>query len=78
MDLNNAETHALLKQAREKAEKLLADLLAKQADVEANLPTIPPDQLEQGRAALKNAIASAERMIKSLDDAQRIASVTTN
>ena len=78
MDLNSAETHELLRQAREKAEKLLNDLKAKQIDLDANPPEIAPEDLVQGRAALANAIASAERMLKSLNEAQRIASVETN
>ena len=78
MDLNSAQTHELLKQAREKAEKLLNDLRAKKAEVEANPPKISDEQLEQGRTAMNNAIASAERMLKALDDAQRIASVNSN
>jgi hypothetical protein len=78
MDLNSTETHDLLRQAREKAEKLVRELHARKAEVEANPPDLPIDQLAQGRIALDNAIASAERMLKSLDDAQRIASVETN
>lgn len=78
MDLNSAETHELLRQAREKAEKLITDLKAKQVELDANPPVISPEELVQGRAALANAIASAERMLKSLDEAQRIASVETN
>lgn len=78
MDLNNVETHELLRQAREKAEKLLHDLRAKQADLEASPPKLPLDQLEAGRTALSNAIASAERMLKALDDAGQIASAGTN
>lgn len=78
MDLNSAETHDLLRQAREKAEKLVRELHARKAEVEASPPDLPVDQLAQGRIALDNAIASAQRMLKSLDDAQRIASVETN
>jgi len=78
MDLNSAQTHELLRQAREKAEKLLNDLRANKVELEANPPQLSPEQLEQGRTALNNAIASAERMLKSLDDAQRIASIETN
>lgn len=78
MSLGDSHTHDLLKQAREKAEKLLLDLRAKFAEVEANPPQISEVELAQGRTAMLNAIASAERMLKSLDDAQRIASTDLN
>jgi len=78
MDLSSAETHDLLRQARVKADKLLSELRAKRVEVEGNPPDLPEDQIEQGLIALQNAIASAERMVKSLDDAQRIASTEIN
>ena len=78
LDLNSAETHATLKLAREKGERLLAGLLAEQASIEANPGKLSPEQLEQGRYAMKRAIAAARRMLANLDDAQRIASLETN
>ena len=79
MDPDDADTHALLRQAREKGEKLLADLLAKQAEIDANPPRdLPPEQLKQGREAMQKAIASAQRMLDSLSQAQKIASLHTN
>ena len=63
----------MLAMAREKARRLQADLSAKQAELDANPPAVPPEQLVQGRAAMRNAIAAATRMIQSLDDAAAIA-----
>jgi hypothetical protein len=79
MDPDDADTHELLKQAREKGEKLLADLLKKQAEIDANPPSdLPLEQLQQGREAMQKAITSAQRMLDSLNQAQKIASLHTN
>ena len=58
--------------AREKAEKLLADLIAQQSQLEANPPKIDAKDLADGKAALANAVASARRAAQALIDAQRI------
>jgi hypothetical protein len=78
MEPDDPETFAMLREAREKGEKLLAELLKHQADAEANPPKIPPEQLELGRLAMQKAIESTRRMLASLDQAQRIASLHTN
>ena len=78
MDPSDPEVVKMLSEARAKAEHLLAALLTQQAEVEANPPDIPPDKLEQGRAAFQKAIDSARRMLKSLDDAQKISSIDAN
>jgi hypothetical protein len=78
MDLNDPETTAMLHEARSKAERLLSELLKQQAEVEANPPKLSPEQLEAGRAAMQKAIDSARRMLKSLDEAQKIAAIDTN
>jgi hypothetical protein len=78
MDLNDPETTAMLNEARSKAERLLGELLKKQAEVEANPPKLSPEQLEAGRQAMQKAIDSARRMLKSLDEAQKIAAIDTN
>ena len=63
------QTISTLMQARQRAEKLLGELLQQQAELDANPPSIPADKLIQGRAALQNAIAAARRMVQSLDAA---------
>jgi hypothetical protein len=78
MDLNDPETTAMLNEARSKAERLLGELLKQQAEVEANPPKLATGQLEAGRQAMQKAIDSARRMLKSLDEAQKIASIDTN
>lgn len=63
----------MLRLATGKADKLLTDLLAEQADLEKNPPKLPPAQLAQDRLAMENAIAAARRMAVALRDALRIA-----
>jgi hypothetical protein len=62
----------MLRLAREKAQKLLDDLLKKQADLDANPPKIDAEKLAEGRAAFGNAIASARRAVQAIGDAERI------
>lgn len=78
MDPNDPETIRMLHEARSKGERLLSELLKQQAEVEANPPKLPPEQLEAGRQAMQKAIESARRMLKSLDEAQKIAAMDTN
>jgi hypothetical protein len=78
MDPSDPETVKLLTEARVKAEHLLAELLKQQAEVEANPPALPADQLTKGRYAMQKAIDSARRALKSLDEAQRIAAIDMN
>jgi hypothetical protein len=62
----------MLRLAREKAQKLLDDLLKKQVDLDANPPKISAENLAQGREAFQNAIASARRAVQALEDAERV------
>jgi hypothetical protein len=78
MDPGDPEVVKMLAEARAKGEHLLAALLKQQAEVEANPPTLPPEQLAQGRVAFGKAIASARRMLKSLDGAQKISATDMN
>jgi hypothetical protein len=78
MDPSHPETVAMLKEARAKAEHLLSELIKQQAEVEANPPDLPPEKLAQGRYAMQRAIDSARRALKSLDEAQQIASIDMN
>jgi regulator of protease activity HflC (stomatin/prohibitin superfamily) len=68
---DQVDQRALLEEARGKARRLIAELRADQADLEAHPPRLPADQLAQGRLALLNAIASATRVLAELDDAAR-------
>lgn len=59
----------LLNQARERARKLLDELVRHQAELETNPPALTPDQLKEGRQAMQNAIASATKMLQSIEAA---------
>jgi hypothetical protein len=53
----------LLNQARQRAERLVGELQSQCAEVEAN------PQLQQGRVAMQNVIAAAQRTLASLETA---------
>jgi len=59
----------LLRDARAKAEKLLAGLLAQAQDLDRFARQVAPDKLAGGREAFANAIASARRTVDGLDRA---------
>ena len=69
-DENPAE---LLAQAREKAAKLLKLLIAEQAQIDRNPPKISAEALEEGRAAMANAIVAAGRTVQAIDAAMDMA-----
>jgi hypothetical protein len=74
MEPGDPESVEMLRQAREKGEKLLAGLLENQAEVEANPPKhLTPEKLAEGKYALEQAIASTRRMLAALNDAQQMA-----
>ena len=64
----------LLRAAREKAAKLLADLLAKQEDMDRQPSPahLDPAKLAQGREAFANAITSARRTLDAIDNALKL------
>ena len=64
----------MLVSAIEKAERLVADLERQQAEIDKSPPDIGPEQLEEGRNAMQNAIKSAQRMCDSLKGALAVAS----
>jgi hypothetical protein len=63
----------LLNQAIDRAQHLVSELEARKAEAEANPPPIPPEKLEMGRMAMDKALASARRMLVSLQEAWEIA-----
>ena len=68
MNISPQQTE-MLRQARQRAEKLLGDLLRQQAEIEQSPPKLEPGQLAQGRMAMQKAIESARRCLDNLDDA---------
>jgi predicted RNase H-like HicB family nuclease len=62
-----------LAEARERAQRLLTELLRKRAEIEADPPDLPLDKLAAGRLAMQKAIESAERALQNLDEAMKVA-----
>jgi hypothetical protein len=65
--------NAMLTEALTKARRLVSELKRQHAEVEASPSSLPADQLAQGKFAFDNALASARRMLKALEDAAAIA-----
>ncbi len=60
---------ATLIEAKAKAQRLLAELEERSAEVNLNPPAISAEALAEGAAALKKAIESARRLNTALDQA---------
>ena len=61
----------MLADAIAKARKLVADLERQQQELETSSSSsqLPAEQLALGRQAMANAVASARRMLRALEDA---------
>src|SRR5687767_12445060 len=59
----------LLRDARAKAEKLIAGLVAQAQDLDRFARQIAPDKLAQGQQAFASAIESARRTLDGIDQA---------
>ena len=68
-DFADEDPAVLLAQAREKATRLLEQLISQQASIEKNPPKIEPDALAEGRQAMANAIAAARRTLQAIESA---------
>jgi hypothetical protein len=66
---------AMLADAIVKAKKLVAEMEKQQREIDDAPPRndLSPQQLADGKLAFENAIASARRMLKALEDAHEIA-----
>jgi hypothetical protein len=70
--VNSVEDHdqdQMLADAIVKARKLVGELERQQKEIEASPHDLPPEQFAQGRQVFDNAVASARRMLKALEDA---------
>ena len=59
----------LLLAAREKARRLLEEILRHQKELDAGPPSLDAAQLQAGRMALGKAIDAATRMLQSIEEA---------
>ncbi len=69
MAAQSADNLQMLRTARQRAQRLVGELSGQMREVAAHPPELPPDQLAQGQAALAAALASADRMLRSLEAA---------
>ena len=64
------EQDQMLADALVKARRLVANLEQQQRELLASPPTsLEPEKLAQGKMAMENALASARRMLKALEEA---------
>ena len=68
----------LLRDARAKAEKLIAGLVAQSQDLDRFARQLAPDKLARGHQAFADAIDSARRTLDHLDQALAATSATPN
>lgn len=64
----------LLRDAKAKAERLLAELILRRDEIERQPPNpkVDPEQYARGREAFANAIASAQRTLDAIDQALKL------
>jgi hypothetical protein len=68
---NNSEQ--MLREALERARKLLVNIRKQQEELLAAPKSLPSGQLSEGNAALENAASAAQRMITALESALSLA-----
>ncbi len=66
------ENRAMLDEALKRARLLVAELEKQKTETDASPPAIDAEKLAEGRHAMIKAIASARRMLVSLEEAERI------
>jgi hypothetical protein len=65
------DEEALLRDAKAKAEKLMADLIAQRDNLDQFAPRIAPDKLVRGQAAFASAIESTRKTLEGIEQALR-------
>ena len=63
----------ILQEARERARRLVKELEEKAAELEKCPPGIPPQQLEEGRMALRDAVAAVRKALENIEKAAEAA-----
>ncbi len=59
----------ILEEARDRAAKLVAELEEKAAELDTNPPKVNAKQLEEGRTAMRNAIAAVKKALENIEQA---------
>jgi hypothetical protein len=63
----------VLEEARRRAAELVSDLEEKAAEFAKNPPKIDAKQLEEGKAAMRNAIAAVKKALENIEKAAQVA-----
>ena len=64
----------VLTEARDKAAKLVAELEERAAELEKSPPMkLAPQQLEEGKAAMRNAILAVKKALENIEKAAAVA-----
>ena len=69
----NSEQQQVLEEARSRAAELVKELEEKAAELEKNPPKVDAKQLEEGKAAMRNAVAAVRRALENIEKAAAIA-----
>jgi hypothetical protein len=72
-DSSQTPDSQLLRDARAKAAKLMANLIAQRDDLARFEPQIAPDKRAAGQRAFANAIESTRKTLEGIDQALRLA-----
>jgi uncharacterized protein YukE len=62
---------ALLREAKAKAEKLIADLISQRDNLDRFAPRLAPEKFVRGQAAFASAIESTRRTLEGIEQALR-------
>jgi hypothetical protein len=72
-----AEQRRILEEARERAGNLVRELEGKAAELEKNPPKVEAGQLEEGREAMRKAIAAVKKALENIEKAAEVADKTS-
>jgi hypothetical protein len=78
METDGLDSIQMLREAHRKTCELAANLTRQKAEVEANPSDLPAEQLARGLKAMDDALRSAQRVSRSLDEAMKIATISSN
>ena len=63
----------ILEEARDKAAKLVVELEERAAELEKNPPKLTPQQMEEGKSAMRNAIVAVKKALENIEKAAAVA-----
>ena len=63
----------ILEEARDKAAKFVVELEERAAELEKNPPKLTPQQMEEGKSAMRNAIVAVKKALENIEKAAAVA-----